>query len=91
ALTNSIRDSKHISKVVLPHLSQCEQIHHKLLFGTDYPVPFSAIFTSYDLPFSKRFEIEKEENPFDRYAKAILEYFPTKHSIYDNYKKLLVV
>lgn len=76
---------------VLPHLSKCEQIHHKLLFGTDYPVPFSAIFTSYDLPFSKRFEIEKEENPFDRYAKAILEYFPTKHSIYDNYKKLLVV
>ncbi|CUV65169.1 Putative mannonate dehydratase [Sulfurovum sp. enrichment culture clone C5] len=76
---------------VLPHLSNQDQVSDKLLFATDYPVPFSAIFTSYDLPFSKRFEIEKEENPFDRYAKAILEYFPKNHSLYDNHKKLIVV
>lgn len=74
---------------VLPHLALQKQIHHKLLFGTDYPVPFSAIFTSYDLPLSKRREIESESNTLDRYTKAILEYFPADNKIYTNWKKLL--
>lgn len=74
---------------VLPHLAQQNNIHHKLLFGTDYPVPFSSIFTSYDLPLSKRFEIEKEANPLDRYTKSILEYFPSTNPIYINHQKIL--
>ncbi|MGE4509807.1 MAG: amidohydrolase family protein, partial [Sulfurimonadaceae bacterium] len=34
---------------VLRHLSLQKHIHPKLLFGTDFPVPFSTFFTSYDL------------------------------------------
>lgn len=74
---------------VLRHLSEQEHIHEKLLFGTDYPVPFTSVLNSYDLPYKKRFELSKEENPFDRYAKAILEYFPKENPIYSNYKKIL--
>ncbi len=73
----------------LPHLASQKHIHHKLLFGTDYPVPFSAIFTSYDLPLSKRREIESEPNTLDRYTKAILEYFPKESEMYTNWQKLL--
>jgi uncharacterized protein len=47
------------------------------------------VFNSYDLPYSKRFEIARETNPFDRYAKAILEYFPEKNPIYTNHTKIL--
>lgn len=74
---------------VLRHLSQQEHIHEKLLFGTDYPVPFTSVLNSYDLPYKKRFEISKEQNPFDRYAKAILEYFPKENALYTNYQKIL--
>ncbi|MFZ2968957.1 MAG: amidohydrolase family protein [Sulfuricurvum sp.] len=74
---------------VLRHLSTQNDIHHKLLFGTDFPVPFSTVFTSYDLPYAKRFELSREINPFDRYAKAILEYFPASNPLYTNYTKLL--
>ena len=74
---------------VLRHLSHQSDIHHKLLFGTDFPVPFSMILNSYDLPYRKRFELSREANPFDRYAKGILEYFPHHNPIYTNYTKLL--
>ena len=74
---------------VLRHLSTQNDIHHKLLFGTDFPVPFGTVLTSYDLPYAKRFELSRETNPFDRYAKAILEYFPAESPIYTNYTKLL--
>ena len=74
---------------VLRHLSQQTHIHNKLLFGTDFPIPFSTIFTSYDLPLKKRFEIEREKNPFDRYIKATTEYFDEKNPIFTNYKKLI--
>ena len=74
---------------VLRHLSRQNDIHHKLLFGTDFPVPFSMVLNSYDLPYRKRFELSREANPFDRYAKAILEYFPAESPIYTNYTKLL--
>jgi predicted TIM-barrel fold metal-dependent hydrolase len=76
---------------VLRHLSGQVDVHEKLLFGTDYPVPFSMVFNSYDLPYTKRFAIEKVANPFDRYTKGILEYFPEGHPIYSNYKKILNV
>ncbi|AFV98605.1 MULTISPECIES: amidohydrolase family protein [unclassified Sulfuricurvum] len=74
---------------VLRHLSRQSDIHHKLLFGTDFPVPFSTVFNSYDLPYRKRFELSREANPFDRYSKAILEYFPAENPIYTNYTKIL--
>jgi uncharacterized protein len=74
---------------VLPHLSKQTHIHHKLLFGTDFPVPFDILFNTYDLSWKKRREINKIKNPFDRYIKSILEYFPEENSIYSNYEKLL--
>lgn len=74
---------------VLRHLSHQSDIHHKLLFGTDFPVPFSMVFNSYDLPYRRRFELSRETNPFDRYTKGILEYFPQDNPIYTNYIKLL--
>lgn len=74
---------------VLRHLSEQHDIHDKLLFGTDFPVPFTTVFNSYDLPLKKRRELSGEKNPFDRYAKAILEYFPQGSSIYTNYEKVI--
>jgi predicted TIM-barrel fold metal-dependent hydrolase len=74
---------------VLKHLSQQHDIKHKLLFGTDFPVPFSIVFNTYDIPLLKRFSINKEKNVFDRYSKAILEYFPEDHEIYINYQKII--
>ena len=74
---------------VLRHLSYQSDIHHKLLFGSDFPVPFSMVLNSYDLPYAKRFELSREANPFDRYAKGILEYFAADNPIYTNYTKIL--
>ena len=76
---------------VLPHLSQQTQIHHKLLYGTDYPVPFTTIFNTYDISYKKRFELNKISNPFDRYAKSMLEYFPKESLIYSNWKNILPI
>ncbi|MEN8146718.1 MAG: amidohydrolase family protein [Campylobacterota bacterium] len=74
---------------VLRHLSEQHDVHEKLLFGTDYPVPFSMLLNSYDLPWKKRFELNKIENVFDRYSGGILEYFEEGNPIYTNYKKVL--
>jgi predicted TIM-barrel fold metal-dependent hydrolase len=74
---------------VLRHLSKEEEIHHKLLFGTDFPVPFTTIFNSYDLPFKERLILSKVTNPHDRYIEAMLSYFPSNSPIYTNYKKIL--
>ncbi len=76
---------------VLRHLSQQHDIHDKLLFGTDYPVPFTTVFNTYDLPYKKRFELSKITNPLDRYAATILEYFPAENPMYRNYGKILKV
>ncbi len=73
----------------LRHLSEQYQIHDKLLFGTDYPVPFSTIVNSYDLPYRRRFELAKIENVFDRYVETMLEYFPKESALYSNYTKIL--
>lgn len=75
---------------VLRHLSEVEEVHNKLLFGTDYPVPFGTVFNSYDLAYKKRFELANIENPFDRYTQTILEYFKENNAIYTNYKKILM-
>lgn len=74
---------------VLRHLSRQADIHDKLLFGTDFPVPFTTMLNTYDLPILKRIQLSKEKNPFDRYAKAMLEYFPMNSTVYTNYKKIL--
>lgn len=74
---------------VLRHLSGQRDVHHKLLFGTDFPVPFTTLLNSYDLPWKKRLELGREANPFDRYAKAMLEYFGPENPIYTNYEKVL--
>ena len=73
----------------LRHLSQETEVHEKLLFGTDFPVPFTTFFNSYDIPYSKRWALGKEKNPYDRYTKVVLEYFDEKNPIYTNYRKIL--
>lgn len=72
----------------LRHLAGQKDVHHKILFGTDYPVPFSIVLNTYDLDRSVRRAINEEQNPFDRYAGVMLEYFPEDNPIYSNYKKL---
>ena len=74
---------------VLRHLSTQSDVHAKLLYGSDYPVPFTTVLNSYDISLLKRMCIALERNVFDRYAKAILEYFPSNNPIYTNYKKVL--
>ncbi|HIP59575.1 MAG TPA: mannonate dehydratase [Campylobacterales bacterium] len=74
---------------VLRHLSQQKGIHNKLLFGTDFPVPFTTVINSYDLSFKRRLEISKIKNPHDRYVEVMLEYFDRDNALFTNYKKLL--
>ncbi|MDR1976442.1 MAG: amidohydrolase family protein [Campylobacteraceae bacterium] len=76
---------------VLRRLSREKEIHHKLLYASDYPVPFSVMLNSYDMPFLKRVKLVAQKNPFDRYAQAISEYFPRDSLIYTNYKNVLGV
>ncbi|MGD2120016.1 MAG: amidohydrolase family protein [Chromatiales bacterium] len=73
----------------LRHLSQQQQVHHKILFGTDYPVPFTTRYNTYDLAVPVRKRLAETANPFDRYAEILLEYFPPGNPIYDNHKKVL--
>ena len=73
----------------LRHLAAQNDVHHKILFGTDYPVPFPIRFNSYDLTVAKRKEIAQVQNPFDRNLAVLLEYFPEGNPIYENYLKVL--
>lgn len=75
----------------LRHLSEQRQVHEKILFGTDYPVPFTVRFNSLDIDSANRRRIARIENPFDRYTAVILEYFPDTSAIYRNYQQLLPV
>ena len=74
---------------VLPHLSKQYDIHDKLLFGTDFPVPFTTVLNSYDLSLKRRFSLSRIQNPHDRYIEAMLSYFPKENPLYTNYKKIL--
>ena len=74
---------------ILPHLKTQTQIHDKILFGTDFPVPFSVILSSYDLPFCKRLTLNRIQNPLDRYVCAMSLYFGEDSPIFSNYKKIL--
>ena len=74
---------------ILPHLKTQTQIHDKILFGTDFPVPFSVILSSYDLPFRERLTLNRIQNPLDRYVRAMSLYFGEDSPIFSNYKKIL--
>lgn len=74
---------------VLRHLSAQSDIHHKLLFGSDYPVPFTTMLNSYDMSLLKRLCIAQEKNVFDRYTKAMMVYFHANNPIFTNYQKIL--
>lgn len=74
---------------ILPHLKTQTQIHDKILFGTDFPVPFSVILSSYDLPLRDRFALNRIQNPLDRYVRAMSLYFGESSPIFSNYKKIL--
>jgi len=73
---------------ILPHLKTQTQIHDKILFGTDFPVPFSVILSSYDLPFCKRLTLNRIQNPLDRYVRAMSLYFGEDSPLFSNYKML---
>lgn len=73
----------------LRHLSEQTPAHEKILFGTDYPVPFTIRWNSYDLDSKSRKRIGEETNPFDRYSQAMLGYFPKESPIYSNHRKVL--
>jgi predicted TIM-barrel fold metal-dependent hydrolase len=73
----------------LPHLSRQRQVHHKLLFGTDFPVPYTTLLNTHDLPWRRRRELSRITNPFDRYVETVLEYFPEDHPLWSNYTKVL--
>jgi predicted TIM-barrel fold metal-dependent hydrolase len=73
----------------LRHLAEERAVHGKILFGSDFPVPYTIRINSYDLPLSKRKAISRIGNPFDRYITALFEYFPADSAIYTNYKKVI--
>ncbi len=73
----------------LPHLAGQGQVHHKLLFATDYPVPFTVGLNTHGLPREPVRRIAAIENPFDRYAAVLLEFFPPDSPLWRNHRKLL--
>ncbi|MEJ2456284.1 MAG: amidohydrolase family protein [Candidatus Thiodiazotropha sp.] len=73
----------------LRHLSEATTVHGKILFGTDFPVPYSIRLNSYDLSSTKRKQIGRISNPFDRYVTALFEYFTADSPIFTNYHKVL--
>ncbi len=73
----------------LPHLAAQHQIHHKLLFGSDYPVPFLVRFNTHGLPRETVARIARITNPLDRYVSVLLEFFPQKNPLWSNYRKIL--
>ncbi len=73
----------------LHHLAEQKQVHHKLLFGSDYPVPFLVRFNTHGLPRQKVARIRRIENPFDRYVSLLLEFFPEENPLWTNHHKIL--
>lgn len=75
----------------LPHLASQKQVHHKILFGTDYPVPFTIRFNTHGIGATETKRIAAIQNPFDRYAETMLQFFPEDNPLYTNHQKLLMV
>jgi len=77
------------AKIVADLAHNRKHIHHKLLFATDFPVPFSVLFSYHNLSLKQRLEITKIENPLDRYLAFFQQYFPDNSPIYSNWQKLI--
>ncbi|MCP4970246.1 MAG: amidohydrolase family protein [Arcobacter sp.] len=77
------------TKIVEDLASNQKHIHDKLLFGTDYPVPFSILFSYNSLGLKKRLDLEKIVNPLDRYIEFFNMYFNENSTIYTNWEKLI--
>ncbi len=77
------------AKIIKDLAENQTQIHDKLLFGTDFPVPFSLMFSYHSLGFKKRYELESIENPLDRNIEFFNQYFSEKSVIYTNWQKLI--
>lgn len=77
------------AKVIEDLAKNQSQIHDKLIFGTDFPVPFTPMFSYHSLGFKKRFELEAVQNPFDRNVEFFNEFFDEDSSIYTNWQKLI--
>lgn len=77
------------AKIIEDLAKNQSQIHDKLLFGTDYPVPFSPMFSYHSLGFNKRRELENIVNPFDRNIEFFNEFFDDESIIYTNWQKLI--
>ncbi len=73
----------------LLHLSEQRQIHHKLLFGSDYPVPFTIRFNTHGLPSREAHRISHIKNPFDRYISVLLYFFGETNPLWSNHRKIL--
>ena len=77
------------AKVIEDLAKNQKHLHHKLLFGTDYPVPQSVLFSYNSLSLQKRLEFEKIQNPLDRYVQFCIEYFGEDSKIFTNYNSLI--
>lgn len=77
------------TKVVEDLAKNQKHIHDKLLFGTDYPVPYSIMLSYNSLGFKERLDLEKIENPLDRYIEFFNKYFEEDSCIYTNWEKLI--
>lgn len=73
----------------LRHLADATSVHGKILFGTDFPVPYAVRLNTYDLAAKRRKQISSVGNPFDRYLAVLFEYFPAESCIYSNHRKVL--
>jgi len=78
-------------KIIADLAQNQPQIAHKLLFATDFPVPFSVLLAHHNLGLKKRFEIEKIKNPLDRYLAFFQQYFKDDAPIYTNWQKLIKI
>ncbi len=77
------------TKIIEDLANNQKHIHDKLLFGTDYPVPFSILFSYNSLGLKKRLDLEKIVNPLDRYIEFFNMYFNENSKLYTNWKKLI--
>lgn len=73
----------------LKHLSQQEQVHHKLLFATDFPLPILIRLNLFKMNQVDKQRIAKIKNPFDKYVKLIAHFFGDEHQIFTNYQNLI--
>jgi len=79
------------AKIVADLALNQTHLHHKILFATDFPVPFSVLFSYHNLSLGTRLEIEQITNPLDRYLAFFRQYFADNSPIYSNWQKLIKI